>query len=86
MNISRRSWHYRLLVWMDFNTPNDLCSYFWLVMLAIVMGPFKLVVLDLIILKGLDAYENRVISEPGLFRARYLAWKEGVCPLVEFVE
>ena len=29
MQVSTHSWHYRLIDWLDFNHPNNLCAYCW---------------------------------------------------------
>ena len=39
MQISRDSWHYRLIDWCTFNHPHNLCAYFWKTVLAVVSAP-----------------------------------------------
>ena len=38
MRISTDSWHYRLIDFLDFNHPRNLCAYFWKVVLSALLG------------------------------------------------
>ena len=29
MEVSTKSWHYRLIDWLEFNHPGNVCAYFW---------------------------------------------------------
>lgn len=46
MNISTKSWHYRLIRFHDYDprSRKSLCSYFWLVVWAFLLTVFKTVV------------------------------------------
>ncbi len=37
MQVSRRAWHYRFLEYLECETPRNLCSYFWMVVLHMLM-------------------------------------------------
>ena len=43
LEVSNRSWHTRLLRWMHYPPPNNLCGYFWAVAFMVLMTPFRLV-------------------------------------------
>jgi hypothetical protein len=40
MKISRRSWHYRLLLRNNLDPPDNLCGYFWLLLVVIFLRAF----------------------------------------------
>ena len=42
MQISRNSWHYRLINFLDFDHPDNLCAYCWKTIWAIVFSAFAL--------------------------------------------
>jgi len=76
MNISRKSWHYRYLNWLEAPIPHDLCNYFWLVVAMVLMAP---IIAPTFFVFGY--YEKRSPSKPGLFRLWWRAKKQRVCPL-----
>jgi len=40
MNISKKSWHYRILNFLDFiGSHESLCKYFWKVVVVLVIAP-----------------------------------------------
>ena len=38
MRISEDSWHFRLIGFMDFNHPRNLCAYCWKTVWAVLLG------------------------------------------------
>ena len=81
MEISKRSWHYRYLEWLDFPYSYNLCGYFWCVVWMVALAPL-LVPLYLAVTRWTD----REVSEPGLFRSWWQAKKQRICPLIDFVD
>ena len=82
MKISKQSWHYRYITWLEFPAPNNLCTYFWVVVFIVVTTP---IVLPLFL--SITGYFNYTETrEPGLLRSWWRAKKEKVCPLIEFTE
>jgi len=81
MKISTASWHYRYMEWLDLPHGRNLCSYFWLVVFVVVSTPL---VLPLFL--GLTKWVDRTPREPGLLRSWLRAKKQGVCPLIDFVD
>jgi len=39
LTISTNSWHYRLLKWLRYSRPDNLCAYFWKVVWALLSLP-----------------------------------------------
>lgn len=81
MKISRKSWHYRYLDWIEALPITSLCVYFWVVVITVLFAWF-LVPAFLLINKSIDFFD----SEPGLFRLWWRAHKEGICPFIDFVD
>lgn len=112
MKISRKSWHYRWLSWWLKHTspplkpvpdpPNDLCSYFWLLVysftfypvgmlfICILMSPFAIIFGLCYIVEYL--WGRYIKSEEKKEKKEWLAtsWlrakKQKVCPLIEWEE
>jgi hypothetical protein len=84
MKISKRSWHFRYLNWLDFPYPHNLCGYFWSVVFIILVTPiFVPLMFGIIWWMDRDSSEH---SEPGLLRSWWKAKKDKVCPLITFVD
>jgi hypothetical protein len=102
MKISRKSWHYRFLKWMRCSPiPDNLCGYFWVVVLAglaiaaistvaVVLSPIW--VPAWVYCKLQDRFDEKFppkekpAREPGLLRQWLKAKKDRVCPLLEWTE
>ena len=96
MKISQQAWHYRYLVLLQANIPDNLCAYFWTVAFAtIVLPPLVLMMaLPVVVVGGLVflcrlfvmGQERRSGRPPTLVVAWLRAKKAKLCPLIEWVK
>lgn len=94
MNISRRSWHYRWLVWLEAPIPYNLCSYFWTLVLSFMLGAVLVIPSPIVLLVVLVTYLHKKYkkyrwsqeSQPSIVGEWLKAKKRKVCPLIEYIE
>jgi len=99
MKINRTSWHYKFIcdLW-QMDEPNTLCQYFWTLMGTFFLTPIAIVFFIVIapFIPFMLGYEwlkekymrrkyGHIDKEPGIFISYYRAWKNKVCPLIEYV-
>lgn len=96
MQLSRRSWHYRLVNTIDSGyDPHTLCGHFWTVGVALLFMLFAIVtspiwgLVVLLFFSGAKAYSKyhdwrpSEEKEDGPIKVWALARHRNVCPLIE---
>lgn len=86
MKISKKSWHYRFLVFCFAPIPKSLCTYFWVFVISIFTLPIMIGVRYVLWFASRMQDKTYEKKEPGLFRSWAKARKEQVCPIIEFVD
>ena len=86
MEISSRSWHYRLVKWLDKNyQPSNLCGYFWQVVLSLFVGAMFIPALPLIV-TGLGIWTAYTYSYKKVFPHHKPSESEEPSLIVEFIK
>jgi len=62
MYINRNSWHYNLVSDFGYRLPRSLCSYFWLLMLAIGLRTVVTACVALVALAGIVAFVSPFVT------------------------
>ena len=99
MKVNVNSWHYRYMInLLEFERPNNLCAYFWKLLLCIVFSPiFGIMGLFVVTvcavawpfvwLKEKYEAENMYKTRKPNIAISYLkAKKQKACPLIEYVD